>query len=704
MKRLFTLGLIAGTLTFTLLTTLLTLSHLNQRAALESAAQADARVQSQQAADQIGDAFAEVMRIAERMARDLSFGELAFTDIADRLDTEISIRPDIDGLAVTFAPFAYDPDTRLYQRYVYKTADDGFDVLDGATYDYTLPHDDDPDTPDTRWYVDTVAQGARWMEPFFAAGAGKVLVEYGVPFTFPGRDRANETAGIVTIDYSLDDLRALMAALDLGATGYGFVLTAQGTLLAHPVAEYVARSSFFDLQIDPDLQTAARAVLDTAEAQFAVGLDPVTNEGVWAFFEPIGSTGWAVGIVLNQSEFAPVPRQTLREQTGIALAAAGLLFFGLSTVFRLDRYVITGLWASSQLFAVLSLGLIVTVWTLNARLPDHSGVRITSLTQVERYLESQVVDPDAPPAHLSTGVYVQALDFPDPTSVTLNGYVWQRRPVDSDTLTSDVPFGFTMPQLSGEEFTLEEISREIDGNSETVLWYIGVTLRQVYDTGRFPFDHRDITLRLTPADPAANIVLTPDLRGYPFITPSLLPGVDSQVQINNWTLSSSRFSYNDAAPAPTDFGLATRAALVSGPELRFTIRAERSTLGPFIAYLLPGTIAAVMMFTYLLSRREPGKDEEVVNALNYAAAIFFVVAVIHTGLRDQIAAVGVTYLEYIYLLLYVAIVAVAANIYVVARFPHWGIVSFRENILPKLLYWPVFIGVLLIVTLLTFVY
>ena len=33
-------------------------------------------------------------------------------------------------------------------------------------------------------------------------------------------------AGVVTVDYSLQNIRSLMAGLELGATGYGFVFTA----------------------------------------------------------------------------------------------------------------------------------------------------------------------------------------------------------------------------------------------------------------------------------------------------------------------------------------------------------------------------------------------------------------------------------------------------------------------------------------------
>jgi len=58
----------------------------------------------------------------------------------------------------------------------------------------------------------------------------------------------------------------------------------------------------------------------------------------------------------------------------------------------------------------------------------------------------------------------------------------------------------------------------------------------------------------------------------------------------------------------------------------------------------------------------------------------------------------------LYILLYLAIIVVAANIFIAARFPDWGIVRYRDNLTPKVLYWPLFAGVMLLSTLVTFVY
>jgi polyferredoxin len=50
----------------------------------------------------------------------------------------------------------------------------------------------------------------------------------------------------------------------------------------------------------------------------------------------------------------------------------------------------------------------------------------------------------------------------------------------------------------------------------------------------------------------------------------------------------------------------------------------------------------------------------------------------------------------------VALIAVAANMFLLAWHPEWWIIRYRDNLVMKVMYWPVFVGVLLISTLFTF--
>jgi len=354
------------------------------------------------------------------------------------------------------------------------------------------------------------------------------------------------------------------------------------------------------------------------------------------------------------------------------------------------------------LFTLLSMVIIVVTWTLATGIRTHDGVPITNQTAVNRYVESYtrnlgVADP---PILVPTGVQITAIQFPDATSVAINALIWMRYKTD---IPNDVERGFLLPQIISEQYTIDEVQRTKQGDEWVIVWSINTVLRQEFNTQQFPFDSRDITLQISPRDLAHNIVLTPDLSAYNLINPSLLPGVDNRVNINNWTIESSQFTYHSDS-TKTNLGILARNERNNHPDLTFTINSQRGFVGPFIAYLLPGVVAAGMLFAFLLNDREVGDKEELVNSLNYAAALFFVIAVAHTALRENIAAVGITYLETLYILLYLAIIGVALNTFLIVKRPNSPLLHYRNNLIPKLAYWPLIMGALLITTLLVFVW
>lgn len=700
------------TLIFFALTLALIVHTRQSRATVEAAAQESATLQAAAAAQRIDASFTQVMAIAHNIVADLESGAQPYDEIQARLRAEVDARPDIDGLAVTFEPFAYDPELRLYQHYIYRT-NGAFDTLDGATYDYSQPPNDQPDSPRTAWYHDPLNNGALWNEPFTATGAGKVLIEYGIPFYRVDQPHTRENvAGVVTIDYSLQDMRDLTAALELGATGYGMVFSTSGTFLAHPVPDYVVNQSVFALA--PELSDAASRALAGERLTFET-VDTVTGESAWAFFEPLPSTEWGLGILLNKSEFMPNAQDNVRQSMLIALSASAFVLclaaFLLSTPPRRPIAPVV----VYSVFCAICLVLITLSWVLAAGLHGTRGTRMADIVSVERYLANylhslpngNVTANDTTGTIIGemitipTGVLIQTVEFPTPTSARMNGYVWQSYPLDSE-----IEQGVIFQQRIGEEATFDEINRVVQGDREVVIWYFGIELKQNFNPSLFPFDNRAVTLRLAPVDLAHNVILTPDFTAYNLINPRLLPGLDVETRVNNWHIQETSYSYERSA-FNADFGLRQRMNFPSPPELHFTINMSRAFLGSFIAYLLPGLVVALMLFAFLINERKQGDKDEITTTLNYAAALFFVVAISHSSLRDSVGAEGLTYMEYLYILLYVAIIVVAAETFLEVRLkelPKWLPIDRRAIIrMIHLLYFPVFLGTLLVVTLALFI-
>jgi hypothetical protein len=211
-----------------------------------------------------------------------------------------------------------------------------------------------------------------------------------------------------------------------------------------------------------------------------------------------------------------------------------------------------------------------------------------------------------------------------------------------------------------------------------------------------------VAILLQPAELEANVVLVPDLSSYRVLATRAMPGMGRDRTVLNWRFLESFFSYRIQPEAA--LGLAAREGRATVPALYYNVAARRLYLGPFIAYLLPALVAAALAFAYLMTRRAGGTLEDLLEGLSYIAALFFVIVVTHTALRDNIGAIGITYLEHVFILLYLIVGLVVFDAFAVAHHPEWWMVRFRHHLPAKLLYWPLITGLLLVSTLAFFVY
>ncbi|MBE2185054.1 MAG: hypothetical protein IAE89_16610, partial [Anaerolineae bacterium] len=266
----------------------------------------------------------------------------------------------------------------------------------------------------------------------------------------------------------------------------------------------------------------------------------------------------------------------------------------------------------------------------------------------------------------------------------------------------DLLAGIQFPQVTGTEWLWQEIDRVQTGDETLVVWEFGINLRQPFDPTAFPFDQYPLSIRMEPTDIQYPILLVPDSQSYRLQNPGFLPGITPDVFINNWTIKSSYFNYQFHA---TGQGLTISefAGLADLPDLHFSVNLKRNYVGPMFAYLLPGLVAAGMMFAFIIGDPKVGDQEEIIATLSFAAALFFVITVVHNALRESVGAIGVTYLEYLYLSLYAAIILATANAFFVVRMDI-PILRFRNNLVFKLLYWPFFSGVLLVATFATYIF
>jgi hypothetical protein len=670
---------------------------------LANSAFSKATSQAAVAAEKLDDDFQSTMDLTSEIAQDLSAGSLAFEDIEKVLQHLLEENPTLQGITVAFDKGAYSPEYNLYYIYVYRDLEGRLQSeLQESNYDYTLPPSDDPELPQTQWYFNPANFGPTWTEPYLATGAGKVLISYGVPF-FSGDNLDDKPTGVVTVDYSLEGMRELVSNLDLGLTGFGAVFSDTGTFLSHPVPERIAVGNVFT---DPTLQEAD--FQDVAHQVLAGETLSVQREAqgqpVWDFFTPLKSTGWALVIQLSKAEYLLGVNALLYNLVVIVLAGGAFLFFLLAVLWHFDEATRDRLWLASFTFSIIGLVAILLIIGLARNTPEDlgDGVLLTSSEIYKRYEENLAIDYAKrgieEPISVPTGILIQSAKFPEPSVVTLTGYLWQRIPkIDGLEINPGVSFA----QLIDEPIVMDELYHEDREDETYILWNFTSALRQSFDPQQYPLDLYDINIRLSPLDFAHNILLVPDFEAYNITAPNQLPGLDDTVQIKNWRLRASAFGMG-SRQFGTNLSLPQRLT-TDIPELAFNIRIERLFLGPFIAFFLPAFVATIMIFGFLLIDQKPDDPEEIVTALTYTAALFFVVAVLHTALRDNAAAIGLTYLEYFYLLLYVLTLLVALNSFLLVKYPYLPFISIGNNLISKVLFWPIVVGFMLLATVYVFV-
>jgi hypothetical protein len=675
-------------------------STLNSQATVAERAFQAAEAQASSAAAEISAAFADTAAIAQQIADDLSSGALPYDAIDARLAEELRARTDIDGIAVTFQPYVYDVNQRLYQTYHFRNAAGQLEVLSGATYDYSQPPTDAADSPQTAWYHLPLEGGPQWVEPFFATGARKILIEFGTPFQQVSAPA--QRGGVVTIDYSIAGMQALMARLSLGATGYGFVISQQGTFLSHPNTDLVAQSTIYEfeelLAYASLAEVAARAL---AGETLSVEVTDSLDRPAWVFLKPVASTGWVVGIVLPRLEFERSLQQNLQDLAAVIIISGMALVFAVALLVRAERGSTPALWAVSASYSLICAVSIVILLIAAHSNGKEEGITVNSRSAANRFAETYAASLDPSETYYRTpvGILVQSVDVQSATSATANGIVWQIVPNDAP---DDFLPGILFRKVTGPEMILEELQRVPTDDGTLITWQFGFELRQNVNPAAFPFDRHYLDLRMSPAEQRYRVLLVPALDDYPQLDPLRLPGVDPTLALNNWVIESSRFTYDEEALEQRVF-VPELPGMSASPALTFGIALDRRFIGPVIAYLLPGLVAAGMMFAFISGDPKVGDQEEIISTLGFTAALFFVIAITHTALRETVAAVGITYLENLFLLLYLIIILASINSFLLVR-ADIPLLSFRNNLISKLGYWPLIATVMLVATLGTFVY
>ncbi len=257
-----------------------------------------AQQEAVRAADSIEQKARQLMDSAQAIADDLTSGKLKNEQLIDRLRSTSKQNSSFYQVGAAYVPYAYKPSLRLYAPFYTKRQGEMQLVQLESEYDYTEPEYD--------WYHRPINEGSVWLEPYFGRVAGTLLAEFGAPFY--RRDLETKQlipVGVISVNYSLDEVRDLITSLELGKTGYGYLVSGQGTFIYHPLKEMVeARKNIFDLATELNSEKIREIGERGIKGQSGMVdlVVPATGEPAWVFYQPIRSTGWFFAVLVYQQE------------------------------------------------------------------------------------------------------------------------------------------------------------------------------------------------------------------------------------------------------------------------------------------------------------------------------------------------------------------------------------------------------------------
>jgi hypothetical protein len=559
------------------------------------------------------------------------------------------------------------------------------------------PHETHDDCSAQPWFQpEPWRQG--WAEPEIVHEGG-LRVVYGEPFRLPG---ASAPSGIIRLYVAMEGIQALVDRLELGHTGYGFLLSAKGVFLADPRDELVHERRTIRQEADESQDPGRRrlaAMVQRKEGGFAECVSGVTGQRTWVFLTRLPALDWSLGLVYIKDDLSLAPpwRHWMEAlEVTLALSLTLCLIF---LAFQGHDLAPANLWrivAASSTAILAATGVMFWIVDTLPSATHRDEFKVVDLAGLERFQElnrtRRVGTGQAALTFVPTGVSLQTLEVAGPGLMKMTGQIWQRFP-------RGIPReqrGIVFPEATAGEAVLGD--ERVEGDSVIQYYPFRVTVRVDREAeARYPFDRTRIRLRIWPRrflDPRLPV---PDLDAYVLPTPKALPGVDPEIDLPGWDVEAAEFSYA-LETYNTNFGAKAFPGQRDTPELLYNVTLKRRFVSPFIVAFLPVLAVAVLLFTLVLtvsqlSDRVKATGYTYLNFLRTTIALFFSLVVAQFNIRARVVADGVIMLEWSYFIMYGAIIAVSVNALAFAV-KDLALLRYDDNAVAKFAFWPALLGCL----------
>ena len=208
------------------------------------------------------------------------------------------------------------------------------------------------DYPSQEWFTKPIElEREYWSEPYIDKGGGEILM---TTYSYPIKDSQGRIAAVLTADLDLEWLKALVNDIQIYPGAFSTVVSRTGRLMVGPDNRLIMTTTIDEYASKVE-DTASFNKLNRAMLNRESGSIQVTHHGTknMVYYTPIEKTGWAMNIIIPESE----------------------MFAGLR---KLDRLI--------RILQVLGLMLIIMIFRAIAR----SQLRFKFISESKEKMESEL--------------------------------------------------------------------------------------------------------------------------------------------------------------------------------------------------------------------------------------------------------------------------------------------------------------------------
>lgn len=549
------------------------------------------------------------------------------------------------------------------------------------------------------------AQDNKWTEPFFSENLNTKAIAYQL---------VTSTNERILFLLPLSAVQQHLISLNPLVTSLNFLIHEDGTIIVHPSTPHIGyrgERSIFDILFvlpgDARYQDIQK-IIRNPQGGVINFPNEVSGQETWVVVSPLGLDSLKIAGICYPIGVSERHSTTLRHKI-FQITMGCLLIACLASILLASWFfTIVAWWLAAIAIAFFCTLQLFFLWNQEIKhglerhsdytvIADQNQLNVLIGSLQEKYSMSPLFK------HVNfvpTGVFLEKIIFSRESndvlpSVLVSGYIWQRY---AKSLT--IKPAFIMPDAFSLQTDLLQSSSR--GHEDYYLWQFSCKLYAIDTFLTYPFDHRHINLRILHPVFNENTILIPDLDAYTQNDPKTLPGISALVSISSWFFQSSFFNYRkNHYNATLD---SSNTAFMSLPQFNFSFICQRTLIGEFITYLILLILTIIFLFILLLTF---SKEENLMGFTNLdvliaLSGLLFVLILSQVSLRQALGVIGISYIESFYFICYFFLTAIAINstLFVMGRGGQF--IQYKNNLVPKLIYWPLFFLLAVLATYFSF--